>query len=59
VTHVNEIKMIEFTEGNLAGEKAYVTYDDGEYLRVTPVNGDPLLSIEVNKGHGGFIYLPA
>ena len=56
----NPTKMIEFTEGNLAGEKAYVTYEEGEdYLRVTPVNGDPLISIELSRKQGGFKELPS
>lgn len=49
-------KTITFTEGTLAGEKAYVTYEEGDdYLRVTPVNGDPLCSIELSRKRGGFI----
>lgn len=51
----NETKMIEFTEGELAGQKAYVTFEEGDdYLRVTPVNGDPLSSIELSRKRGGF-----
>lgn len=55
----NVVKMIIFTEGDLAGEKAYVTYEEGEdYLRVTPVKGDPLCSIELSRKRGGFKELP-
>jgi len=54
----NPTKMIEFTEGPLAGEKAYVTYEDGDYLRVTPEKGHPWLSIELSRTHGGFKDLP-
>lgn len=48
-------KMIEFTEGEFIGQKAYVTFEDGDgYLRVTLVEGDPLCSIELSRQRGGF-----
>ena len=50
----NMPRTIEFTEGDLAGELAAVTYDDGEYMRVTPLDGDPLASIEVRKDAGNY-----
>ena len=35
--------------GKHRNKKAYVTHDDGEHVRVTPVNGDPLESVSLEK----------
>lgn len=57
MAQINETKLVLFTEGPLTGEKAYITFEDldGDYLRVTPISGDPLLSIELSRKQGGFI----
>lgn len=52
-------KRIEFTRGPLKGQQAFVTYEEGaDYLRVTPVEGDPLTSIELSRASGGFRHIP-
>lgn len=54
----NPTRMIEFTEGQMEGQRAYVTYEEGDdYLRVTPENGDPLCSIELSRIRAGFVEL--
>lgn len=40
-------KIVIINTGKYAGERAYLTYDDGKYIRVTPIKGDPMLSIEL------------
>lgn len=49
-----QTKRIEFTDGKLTGKQAFVTYEDDDYLRVTPVDGDPLVSIDLFYSAGGF-----
>lgn len=51
----NPVKLIEFTARAFIGEKAYITFDGGEYLLVTLVNGDPRFSIEISKTPGTFV----
>lgn len=41
-------KIIEFTQGTMTGVRAYVTYEEPHYMRVTPIDGDPLWSLEVD-----------
>lgn len=36
--------------GEHAGQRAFVTWMDGKYLRATPLDGDPLASIELLVG---------
>ena len=44
-----QTKVIEFTDGTMKGVKAYVTHEESQYMRVTPIDGDPLWSLEVDK----------
>ena len=41
-------EIVEILKGHFKGQSAYVTYKEPEsnYLRCTPVYGDPLLSLE-------------
>lgn len=52
-----ETKIVEIITGKYTGQKAYVTYEkkDENYLRVTPVNGDPLKSVQLNYQEVRFI----
>lgn len=43
-------RKIRFTSGSMKGKTAFVTFDDGKWMRVTPEHGDPLLSLDVPVG---------
>jgi len=42
-------RVVRIMVGEYCGLLAYVTDDDGEYLRVTPIEGNPLVSVSVKR----------
>ncbi|MFW0778517.1 MAG: hypothetical protein ACN2B6_12450 [Rickettsiales bacterium] len=60
---VNPVKIVEVNlliNGEPAWVKAFVTWEDERSMRVTPVDGDPLHSIHIDKKRGiGDLYRDA
>lgn len=46
---MSDSKIIIFQHGTMKGVEAFVTWEDSKYMRVTPIDGDPMWSLEVNK----------
>lgn len=44
---VNPTRTVKVLTGPFAGRLGFVTWDDGSFIRVTPLDGDPLLSLEL------------
>jgi hypothetical protein len=63
MARVNEIKIVEVNlhvNKQPTWVKAAVTWEDENSMRVTPVDGDPLCSIHIDKKHGkGDLYRDA
>lgn len=43
------VELITFLEGSLKGQRACITFEDDHHIRVTPLLGDPLVSLPIQK----------
>ena len=55
LAHDKPTPIVTILQGVHEGENAYVTWNDGEFIRVTPLEGDPLDSIELKMNVGEFV----